>query len=218
MDNDLYTDPFHTQRPTVKERPPRPHRYSRIPWRSRYTFLSLALVLILGITGVTVFMYQSSASAHPGKHPTKTHNPVPKTHASTPDSPKQDTVPAPIATEKPSTNENPAKHDPAPTQVPPTKAPAPTQVPPTKAPAPTPTPTPRTCPPTIQYGSQGTWVKTLQQKLNTLGWRDQEGKVLLVDGIFGSRTQYAVKNFQAAHAPPVDGVVGPITWSALGYC
>jgi peptidoglycan hydrolase-like protein with peptidoglycan-binding domain len=79
-------------------------------------------------------------------------------------------------------------------------------------------PTSNGCPLTIQYGSQGAWVKELQTRLNILGWKDQEGKALVVDGIFGIRTEYAVKSFQAKHAPPVDGIVGPITWSALGYC
>src|SRR5436305_12819905 len=74
------------------------------------------------------------------------------------------------------------------------------------------------CPPTIQYGSHGSWVKTLQLRLNTLGWKDQEEKALVVDSIFGSRTEGAVKNFQAKHNLQIDGIVGPKTWAALGYC
>jgi peptidoglycan hydrolase-like protein with peptidoglycan-binding domain len=74
------------------------------------------------------------------------------------------------------------------------------------------------CPPTIQQGSQGSWVKALQQQLNTLGWRDQEGKVLGVDGTFGPRTDYAVESFQTKNDLSADGIVGPLTWAALGYC
>jgi len=81
-----------------------------------------------------------------------------------------------------------------------------------------PTLTPRSCPPTIAYGSTGHWVKVLQTTLNNDGWRDPKGKKLVVDGIFGSNTLFAVRNFQSIYAPPADGIVGPKTWHALGYC
>lgn len=74
------------------------------------------------------------------------------------------------------------------------------------------------CPPTIRQGSTGPWVKNLQQRLNDWGWRDQDGKPLVVDGVFGSRTTFVVKNFQSIYAPPADGIVGPNTWKALNYC
>jgi peptidoglycan hydrolase-like protein with peptidoglycan-binding domain len=74
------------------------------------------------------------------------------------------------------------------------------------------------CPATISYGSKGSLVKQLQQTLNDWGWRDQNGKMLVVDGIFGSKTQFVVKNFQSIYAPPSDGIVGPKTWHALGFC
>lgn len=74
------------------------------------------------------------------------------------------------------------------------------------------------CPPTIEYGSTGQWIKDLQNTLNNDGWRDPNGKKLVVDGIFGSNTLFVVKNFQSIYAPPADGIVGPHTWHALGYC
>jgi lysozyme family protein len=68
------------------------------------------------------------------------------------------------------------------------------------------------CPPTLHYSSKGSWVVTLQKRLNTLGWS------MTTDGSFGSGTDNAVKSFQTKHGLIVDGIVGPITWSALGYC
>ena len=64
------------------------------------------------------------------------------------------------------------------------------------------------CPATISSGSRGSSVKNLQQTLNDFGFRDQNGKVLVIDGIFGSQTLFAVKNFQSIYAPPADGIVG----------
>jgi peptidoglycan hydrolase-like protein with peptidoglycan-binding domain len=52
-------------------------------------------------------------------------------------------------------------------------------------------------------------VRSLQYLL------DAHGAGLVVDGIFGARTNSAVRNFQAGHGLVVDGIVGPRTWSAL---
>ncbi|EFH84199.1 peptidoglycan-binding domain-containing protein [Ktedonobacter racemifer] len=84
-------------------------------------------------------------------------------------------------------------------------------------PRPTPTPKP-VCPPLIQYGSTGSWVRTLQQELNARNMRDQNGHALAVDGDFGVNTQYAVKEWQTKEHIQVDGQVGPITWHTLGNC
>ena len=55
----------------------------------------------------------------------------------------------------------------------------------------------------LKKGSRGTEVKKLQEQLNKLGYNC--GKV---DGIFGSRTESAVKAFQKANGLVVDGIVG----------
>ena len=52
-------------------------------------------------------------------------------------------------------------------------------------------------------------VRSLQYLLNT------HGAGLAVDGIFGARTNSAVRSFQASHGLVVDGIVGPQTWSSV---
>jgi len=52
-------------------------------------------------------------------------------------------------------------------------------------------------------------VKALQTVLN------QDGASLAVDGIFGRDTESAVRRFQNEHGLADDGIVGPLTWSAL---
>ena len=53
-------------------------------------------------------------------------------------------------------------------------------------------------------------VKLIQRELKTLGYN-----VGPVDGIFGPKTDAAVKAVQTDQALTVDGIVGPITWKAL---
>lgn len=62
---------------------------------------------------------------------------------------------------------------------------------------------------TLRYGSSGDSVITLQQQLNSFGYN------LTADGIFGNSTLSAVKSFQTSKGLASDGIVGPITWSAL---
>lgn len=62
----------------------------------------------------------------------------------------------------------------------------------------------------LQKGSRGDEVKELQQNLTTLGY-DTQG----TDGIFGSNTETAVKQFQKAYSLTVDGKAGPATQSAI---
>ncbi len=63
----------------------------------------------------------------------------------------------------------------------------------------------------VRKGDSGSKVKEIQRKLNELGF-----SVGNVDGIFGSKTLAAVKNFQKSRGLTVDGIVGTNTAKALG--
>ena len=65
--------------------------------------------------------------------------------------------------------------------------------------------------PTLKKGSRGDDVKLLQETLNGLGY--DCGKA---DGIFGKNTKNAVERFQTAQGLKADGIVGRLTWTALG--
>jgi len=64
---------------------------------------------------------------------------------------------------------------------------------------------------TLRNGCRGDEVKDLQTRLILLGYSPGTA-----DGIFGSRTEAAVKAFQADMGLKADGIVGPKTWEALG--
>jgi N-acetylmuramoyl-L-alanine amidase len=64
---------------------------------------------------------------------------------------------------------------------------------------------------TLSWGSRGDNVRTMQTKLKEWGYYDGA-----VDGIFGSLTYQAVRDFQRRNGLQVDGVVGPATQRALG--
>ena len=61
----------------------------------------------------------------------------------------------------------------------------------------------------LSYGSQGSEVTELQKLLN------QNGYSLSEDGIFGTKTQGAVEDYQQKNSLDVDGIVGTNTWGAL---
>lgn len=61
----------------------------------------------------------------------------------------------------------------------------------------------------VGYGSQGSDVTELQKLLNKNGYTLDE------DGIFGDKTQAAVKDYQQKNNLDVDGIVGNNTWGAL---
>lgn len=63
--------------------------------------------------------------------------------------------------------------------------------------------------PTVKQGANGTAVKTVQ------GLCCARGHNTAIDGIFGPQTAIAVRAVQAAVKVAQDGVVGPVTWTAL---
>lgn len=64
---------------------------------------------------------------------------------------------------------------------------------------------------TLQYGSRGSKVVSLQKKLKTWGYYTGA-----VDGIFGRGTRSAVIKFQQRNGLKADGIVGQRTAAALG--
>ena len=63
--------------------------------------------------------------------------------------------------------------------------------------------------PLVRQGNHDHPVNTLQYLLRA------RGHYLTVDGIFGPDTNAAVRAFQQQTGLAVDGIVGPVTWSAL---
>ncbi|MDY3249248.1 MAG: peptidoglycan-binding protein, partial [Candidatus Choladocola sp.] len=64
----------------------------------------------------------------------------------------------------------------------------------------------------LSVGSTGQSVVKIQEQLNTISNNYPLIPKLTVDGIFGERTQQAVKTFQSIFGLTQDGVVGPRTW------
>ena len=64
--------------------------------------------------------------------------------------------------------------------------------------------------PLIKRGSLSVYVLIAQDDLNTLGFPTGG-----LDGIFGAKTQEAVRNYQRKVGLSVDGIVGCNTWRAL---
>ena len=62
-----------------------------------------------------------------------------------------------------------------------------------------------------KYGSRGTEVRTIQEKLKRWGYYSGS-----VDGIYGSQTVSAVKRFQKKNGLTVDGIAGTQTLKAMG--
>jgi peptidoglycan hydrolase-like protein with peptidoglycan-binding domain len=63
--------------------------------------------------------------------------------------------------------------------------------------------------PLVRQGDQDHPVRTLQYLLRARGHN------VTVDGIFGPKTDAAVRAFQGERGLAVDGIVGPDTWRAL---
>jgi peptidoglycan hydrolase-like protein with peptidoglycan-binding domain len=72
----------------------------------------------------------------------------------------------------------------------------------------------------VKQGSQGDAVRGVQEEFQFRNLSGDPSKGLQVDGIFGPKTDAAVRGFQQAlhvdiPSVTVDGIVGPITWRAL---
>jgi peptidoglycan hydrolase-like protein with peptidoglycan-binding domain len=66
-------------------------------------------------------------------------------------------------------------------------------------------------PATIKLGDTGDDVKRLQRVFA----RAKELAPADVDGVFGAKTDQAVRDLQQSNGLVVDGIVGPITWSKV---
>ena len=62
-----------------------------------------------------------------------------------------------------------------------------------------------------KYGSRGNEVTQIQTKLKRWGYYNGA-----IDGVYGSKTLAAVKDFQRKNGLTVDGIAGPKTLSAMG--
>lgn len=63
----------------------------------------------------------------------------------------------------------------------------------------------------FRKGDKNHYVNVIQQRMKDLGFY-----LMKVDGDFGPGTDKAVKDFQLKAGLNADGVVGPMTWKALG--
>ena len=95
-------------------------------------------------------------------------------------------------------------------QPPPLPSPVPAQPPRAGTPASRPTPT-------LRLGARGDAVTRLQSILRSFGFLHQRPGLdyLVVDGVFGARTERVVQTFQALFGLPITGVVDDPTWIAI---
>ena len=63
---------------------------------------------------------------------------------------------------------------------------------------------------TVKKGNKGEVVELVQRMLNEKGYACGSA-----DGIFGAKTESAVKSYQKAEGLSADGKVGKNTWTAL---
>ena len=63
--------------------------------------------------------------------------------------------------------------------------------------------------PMVSYGSTGSAVRELQEALNRHGYH------LDVDGVFGNKTEAAVRSYQKMNGLKLDGIAGDETWGSL---
>jgi peptidoglycan hydrolase-like protein with peptidoglycan-binding domain len=68
---------------------------------------------------------------------------------------------------------------------------------------------------TVRRGSTGDAVRGVQVEFQFRNLSGDPAQGLQIDGVFGPKTEAAVRGFQDALGVTVDGVVGPVTWRAL---
>lgn len=67
----------------------------------------------------------------------------------------------------------------------------------------------------VKNGSKGNNVKLLQRLLKSNSCKGADGKVLMVDGVCGANTVYAIKAYQKKKGLEADGIAGPATWKSI---
>ena len=67
----------------------------------------------------------------------------------------------------------------------------------------------------VRRGSTGDAVRGVQEEFQFRNLSGDPTQGVQVDGVFGPKTDEAVRGFQQALAITVDGIVGPLTWRAL---
>jgi peptidoglycan hydrolase-like protein with peptidoglycan-binding domain len=68
---------------------------------------------------------------------------------------------------------------------------------------------------TVRQGSSGDAVRGVQEEFAFRNLSGIPGTGLKIDGVFGPKTDAAVRGFQEALSIAVDGIVGAVTWRAL---
>jgi peptidoglycan hydrolase-like protein with peptidoglycan-binding domain len=67
----------------------------------------------------------------------------------------------------------------------------------------------------VASGTTGDAARGIQEEFRFRNMSGVPGRGLAVDGIFGPKTEAAVRGFQQALGITVDGIAGPQTWRAL---
>lgn len=83
------------------------------------------------------------------------------------------------------------------------------------APSPSPAPSGSLSMPTLKKGDKKDEVTLFQMCMNDLGYKDQDGKALVIDGSMGGRSIYVLNLFKADNGLPVNSICDDATWSAI---
>ena len=67
----------------------------------------------------------------------------------------------------------------------------------------------------VQKGSKNSSVLLLQTLLKGKGYKGADKKALVLDGDFGSNTDYALRNYQTSEGLDADGIAGSKTWTSI---